>query len=266
LKVRVNKTDASDAIGIAQAGRIACSVVSKVHLKTLECQSLQSRLAIRRCVIRSRVAAVNLLCRQLEVYGGRIAKAKQSLQLRHQVEAELRKLFGKAVTPLRNELLRLLDQCERLRAYQNTLDRDLFRLCSEHEICRRFLEIPGVGPICALTFYASVGDPHRFKRAADVGPYFGLVPKLYQSGLTSRLGRISKQGNRDARTILVNAGMAFMRCSSPECPLRTWAERIERERGRQKARVALARKLAIVMLAMWKKGENYKLSGSPGPI
>lgn len=67
------------------------------------------------------------------------------------------------------------------------------------------MKIPGVGPICALTFYATVGEPHRFARSETIGSYFGLAPTLRQSGQTSRIRRISKMGNKAARTLLVSA-------------------------------------------------------------
>jgi transposase len=118
------------------------------------------------------------------------------------------------------------------------------------------MEIPGVGPICALTFYAAVGEPDRFRKNADIGCYFGLTPKLHQSGLVRRSGRISKMGNKEARTMLIAASTHFMRVNS-ETRILAWAKQLELRRGRRKSRVALARKLASVMLAMWKKGERY---------
>jgi transposase len=227
-------------------------------MKSLECQSLQTRLTIRRNVIRQRVAGVNLLCRQIELYGGRISKS--TVQLRKKVEAELKNLFGKNPTPLTSELLRLLNHCELLIAEERRIDLDMTRLSLENDVCLRFMGIPGVGPICALTFFAVVGEPHRFKRTTDIGSYLGLVPRLHQSGLTSRLGRISKMGNRALRTLLVHSSVVFMRWAPADSSLRSWATNVERRCGKGKARVALARKLAIVMLAMWKTGSTFELS------
>jgi transposase len=257
LKARRNKTDAGDASGIAEASRIGASMISKVYLKTLEGQSLQSRLAIRRHLIRERVAAVNLLCRQIELYGGRVRRSPRAAHLRENVEVEMRKVFGKNATPLTADLDRLLAHCEGMIAYQDVLDRQLEDVASESEVCRRFMEIPGVGPICALTFYAAIGEPHRFRRSADVGAYLGLTPKLHESGLTSRIGRISKMGNRAARSLLTHASIRLM-SSLSDCELRSWASQIEQRRGRPRARIALARKLAVMMLAMWKSGESYQ--------
>lgn len=260
LKIRRNKTDAGDAIGIAQAARLGATLVSKVHLKDLECQALQSRLIIRQQLIRQRVATINLLCRQIELLGGRISKAARSGQLRRQVQEQLSSLFGRTHSQLRSDLGTLLDHAERLIVQQTDLDQELKKLAFQNEVCRRFMDIPGVGPICALTFYALIGDPTRFERARDVGPYLGLTPVLKQSGLTRRVGRISKMGSQAARTRLVTSSVQFMRVSNSDSALKRWALDLEARCGRKKSRVALARKLAIVMIAMWKKGESYRSS------
>jgi len=257
LRVRRNKTDAGDANGIAEAGRIGAAAVSKVYLKTLEGQSLQSRLTIRRQLIRERVAAVNLLCRQFELFGGRITGCTKCAPLRQKAEAEIRKLFGRTPSAIASDLQYLIERCAQLMAYQDEVDQALKRFALGNELCRRLMQIPGVGPICALSFYATIGDPDRFPRSTDVGSYLGLTPRLHQSGTTSRSGRISRMGNRALRGLLVQAGVVFMRCS-PETRLRSWTSAVERRRGRGRARVALARKLAIIMLTMWKKGESYQ--------
>lgn len=258
LRVRRNKTDEGDAQGIAEAGRIGASVVSKVFVKSMECQLLQSRLSVRKHLISSRVRSTNLLRNQLEQYGGRVRCDARSPRLRETVELEIKKLFGRISTPLVTELQSLLDHCERLLAQQQALDKDLKQRANEIEICRRMMGIPGVGPICALTFYATVSEPHRFSRTAKIGSYLGMVPTLRQSGQSSRSGRISKMGNKSARALLVCASTQFMKWGDPRSELHVWATGIEQRRGRGRARVALARKLAVIMLAMWKSGATYR--------
>jgi len=128
-----------------------------------------------------------------------------------------------------------------------------------------FMEIPGVGPICALTFYSAIGEPTRFRKTSGVGPYLGLTPSLHQSGLSMKLGRISKMGNKAARTLLVGAGVSLMKAKNADGRLGSWAAGVEQSGGRARARVALARKLATVMLAMWKSGEHYVPAAIDGP-
>ena len=120
------------------------------------------------------------------------------------------------------------------------------------------MTIPGVGPICALTFMSAIDEPHRFTTTSDIGSFLGLTPKLYQSGLTARFGRISKMGHTAARTALVQSSVRFMKTNKHEQDyLRDWTLRTAQRRGKAKARVALARKLAVIMLSMWKTGRSY---------
>jgi transposase len=257
LRVRRNKTDAGDANGIAEAARISASLVSKVYLKSLASQSLQSCLAIRRHLVRQRVAAINMLGRQFEVFGGRLRGKLQNAQLGSAVDAEIRKLFRNESSALVVQLRYLGDHCERLIAYQRIIDRELKHAAHENEVCQRLMEIPGVGPLCALTFYAAVDNPHRFSRSADIGSYFGLAPRLHESGLISRKSRISKMGNKSVRSLLVHAAGLHLRYCRPDSAVREWTLRLEKRRGRLPSRVALARKLAVIMLAIWKSGGHF---------
>lgn len=258
LRVRRNKTDAGDANGIAEAARIGSSLVSRVYLKDLDNQCLQSRLTIRRHLIRHRVAVSSMIGRLIEQFGGRLRPTKAKGQLRRFVQAEIRKIFRDEPRALTAELRYLVDLHERLEAHQRDIDRDLTREALNNEVCRRFMEMPGVGPICALNFYAAVGDPHRFLRTSEIGSYFGLTPSLHQSGLTSRVGRISKMGNRSVRALLVQAAVGFLQFGKSDSDLKSWAREVEGRRGKPRARVALARKIAVVMIAMWKGGSRYE--------
>ena len=257
LRARRNKTDAGDARGIAEAGRISVSLVSKVYLKSLDSQALQSRLAIRRHLIRQRVAAVNLLGRQIELYGGRLRCLAKRLNFRPAAEAQIRQIRPTCSNAVTEQLRYLADHCERLLEYQRSVDRELGKIARGNDVCRRLMEIPGVGPICALTFYAAVDDPLRFSRSTDVGSYFGLAPRLHESGLTVKKPRISKMGNRHVRGLLVQAASMYIIYCKQDSGLRDWALRLQDRLGRTPSRVALARKLAVIMLAIWKSGDRF---------
>lgn len=256
LRVRRNKTDAGDALGIAHAGRIASPLVSRVHLKSLECQSIACRLKIRRHLIKARMDAVSIVRRQLELFGVRIAPGSPAT-FRSRVDKALRATFGPAPDPLAADLRLLLDHIEGLCTKKIGFDHALKSLALGTDVCRRLMEIPGVGPICALSFYAAVGEPGRFRRASDIGPYLGLTPRLHQSGLVQQSGRISRMGNAMARGLLIQSSLRFMRSCEPQSRFRAWTSGIEARRGKGKSRVALARKLATVMIAMWKKGTPF---------
>jgi transposase len=119
------------------------------------------------------------------------------------------------------------------------------------------MAIPGVGPICALSFRTAVDDPRRFKRSRDVGAYFGLTSKRWQSGSSIDIqGRISKAGDGDVRRALYEAASALLTRYEGKSALKSWGLKIAR-RCHKKAVVAVARKLAVIMHAMWRDGTFY---------
>lgn len=120
------------------------------------------------------------------------------------------------------------------------------------------MTIPGVGQLTALAFTAAVDDPERFRRSRDVGPYLGLVPRRYQSGEVDYTGSISKCGDRRVRTLLYEAANVMLtRCRRP-LKLKDWALAIAQRSTMRKARIALARRLAIIMHAMLRQGTEFK--------
>jgi len=127
-------------------------------------------------------------------------------------------------------------------------------------VCRRLMTVPGVGPIVALSFVTAVDDPTRFSTPEDIGAYFGLTPKQYQSGETDIRGGISKRGDLMTRTHLVQAATVLLTRSGKWSALRAWGMKIAKRRGLTKARIAVARKLAIVLHRIWISGENFRWS------
>jgi transposase len=146
---------------------------------------------------------------------------------------------------------------EDLRSHIWDMDRKMRTMAASIPVCARFQTIPGVGTITALSFYSAVGDPYRFRSNRDVGPYLGLTPNLYQSGATARRGRISRYGNKLTRSHLITAATVLLRTIKTESSLRTWGLRLATKIGFLKARVAVARKLAVIMMAMWKTGASF---------
>jgi transposase len=125
------------------------------------------------------------------------------------------------------------------------------------EDAQRLMTAPGVGPVVAACFLLAVRDPSRFDSGRQVGAYLGLVPSLYQSGQTNRRGRITKHGNRQARWALTIAANALLRSCAPSA-LRDWGRGLAERIGRKKAVIAVARKLAAVLWAMWRNGREFE--------
>jgi transposase len=129
-------------------------------------------------------------------------------------------------------------------------------LVARDELCRRFMAIPGVGPVSALTLSAAIDDPSRFRRSRDVAAYFGLTSKRWQSGASIDVpGRISKAGDPHVRRALYEAASAMLTRYKGKTALKSWGQKIAK-RCQKKSVVAVARKLAVIMHAMWRDGSR----------
>ena len=119
------------------------------------------------------------------------------------------------------------------------------------------MTVPGVGPVTALTFCSAVDDPTRFSRSRAVRAHFGLTPKRYQSGETDRVGHISKQGDGLARQALYEAANVLLTRASKWSALKAWGMAVAKQAGMRRAKVAVARKLAVVLHRMWRDGTEF---------
>jgi transposase len=137
------------------------------------------------------------------------------------------------------------------------IDADIRRMTKASEACRRLMTIPGVGQLTALAFVAAVDDPTRIRKSRDVGAYLGLVPKRHQSGEVDYVGGISKCGDRRVRTLLYEAANVMLTRYKGQLKLKDWAFGIARRSTMRKARIALARRLAIIMHAMLRDGTEF---------
>jgi transposase len=110
---------------------------------------------------------------------------------------------------------------------------------------------PGVGPVISLAFMATVDDPDRFEKSKAIGAHLGLTPRIYQSGEIDRSGQISKCGDRMMRHLLYEAASALMTRTRKWSWLRAWGLAVAKRRGMERATVAVARKLAVIMHRIW---------------
>ena len=131
----------------------------------------------------------------------------------------------------------------------------VIKFVAGHELCRRFMQIPGVGPVAALSFVTGIDDPSRFRRSRDVAAYFGLTSRRWQSGSSVDVqGRISKAGDPDVRRALYEAASALLTRFKRKDKVKSWGLSIAKRSSHRKATVAVARKLAVIMHAMWVDG------------
>jgi len=167
-------------------------------------------------------------------------------ELASEVPAEIRLAIAPAVEMIRDLSKRIEECSSRL---EESMESD--------EDAQRLMTVPGVGPVVAACFLLAVRDPARFESGRQVGAYLGLVPSLYQSGQTNRRGRITKHGNRQTRWALAIAANALLRTRRPSA-IRDWGRKLAERIGRKKAVIAIARKLAAVLWAIWRNKISFE--------
>lgn len=152
----------------------------------------------------------------------------------------------------------LLDVRRKLRQNFAALHHKLLAIARDDEVCRRLMSIPGVGPVVSLAYAATIDIPARFRNSKAVGPILGLTPALHESGESRRVGGISLCGDGMMRTLLYEAAQTLLTRVTKWSWLKAWAMGVARRRGQQKAIVALARRLAVIMHRIWSDGTQFR--------
>jgi transposase len=245
-----NKTDAKDALGIAHIMRTGW--FRQAHIKTESCYRIRLLLVQRRNLKRKFLDIENTIRHSLKAFGIRLGKVGRG----GFEEAVREAIADDAMT------VGLMECMLRARAALWTeylvLNKLVVQLAMADELCRRFMAIPGVGPVTALSFSAAIDDPTRFRRSRDVAAYFGLTSKRWQSGTSIDVkGRISKAGDPDVRRALYEAASAMLTRFKGSDMIKSWGLKLAKTKCHAKARIAVARKLATVMHAMWRDGTFY---------
>ena len=250
LSARINKTDRNDARGIAQMMRVG--LFKAVHVKTPASQHRRLLLTSRKLLHRKIYDIENDLRGSLRNFGlkvGVVGAVKFEDRIRELVADH--PVVAAIVGPL-------LEARAVLRIQFAKLHRMLLELVRTDPICRRLMSAPGVGPIVALTFRTCVDNPARFSRSKCVGAHYGLTPRLYQSGEIARTGRISRCGDLMLRSSLYEAALVVLTGTGRWNSLKAWGIAVARRRGMQKAIVAVARKLAIILHRMWRDNTDFR--------
>ena len=249
------KSDRNDARGIAQLMRLGW--FRPVHCKSMSAQEARAVLTARKLVQTKLLDVENSLRGILRGFGLKVGKTtgRSFAERIHELVTGHPHLeaIGEALLSVRAVLLREFNAFEkRVRAMSRLNART-----------RLLMSTPAVGPIVALTYASAIDDPARFKSSKQVGPHFGLTPKKYQSGETDRSGRISKISDASVREALYQAAHVMLTKPVKGCSeLKGWAMRIARRAGMRKAKVALARKLAVILHRMLADGTPFNAAAA----
>ena len=249
LQAQINKTDRNDARGIAQMMRVG--LYRPVHVKTLHSQKLRMLLTHRKLLQSKAIAVENDLRGTLRNFGLKVGMAGAT-----KFEGRIKELIEN-LPDLAVLVEPLLIVRRVLREQIGVLHRRLLAVVRNDEVCRRLMTTPGVGPVVALTYRATVDVPARFRKSKSVGAVFGLTSAKYQSGEIDRSGRISRCGDEMMRVMLYEAAQSMLR-SKKWSWLKAWAMQIARRRGMKKAIVALARRLAVILHRIWVDGTEFR--------
>ena len=243
------KTDRKDARGIAQLMRLGW--FRPVHCKSAPAQETRALLTARKLLQSKHIDVEMSLRGVLRGFGLEVGSTTA-----RSFAARIRELVAghPALTAVAEALLAAR---EVLGTQLRGLEGRLRNRAREDERARLLMTTPGVGVIVALTYVAAIDDPGRFRSSKAVGAHFGLTPKKYQSGETDVTGRISKVGDAGVRTALYEAANVILTRPVKGSALKSWAARLANRAGLRKAKVALARKLAVVLHRMLVDGTPF---------
>ena len=245
-----NKTDRNDARAIAQI--IRTGWFRAVHVKSSASRSWRALLTARRMVLnklRDIENGVRALLREAGLKLGTPGRKQFAGRVR-ELTADNPVLAGLA-EPLLTIIATMTHELAQL-------TRRVLDVVRDEPTCRRLMGVPGVGPLTALAFRATIDQPGRFRRSRDVGAHLGLPPKRYQSGETDVQGGISRCGDELARTALYEAAHSLLIRCQRWSTLRAWGMKVAKQRGMARARVAVARKLAVILHRIWVDGSDFR--------
>ena len=249
LSMQINKTDENDAEGIATLMRV--DWYREVQVKSLSSHADGAVLAGRALLVEQRCALENQIRGLLKNFGLRVKATKgrafgETVAELSQKEAMLGDIVG-----------HLLEAWKGHRQEIAFLTRQIELQVRKDATCRLLMTAPGVGPITALTYRATIDDPRRFRHSATVGAYIGLTPRRYRSGEIDRQGHISLMGDGLLRRYLYEAANVVLTRSSGSNALKSWGLKVAKRIGMKKARIAVARQLAVILHRMWRDGTEF---------
>jgi transposase len=252
LSAMTVKTDRRDARGMAQLLRMGW--FRPVHAKSAGSQEVRALLVARK-QLQHKLTDIELSIRGiLRGFGLKVGKVTDK-----SFEVRIRKLItGHPMLEQIAEAM-LVARATLLEQF-NKLHKAVLKIARHDDICRRFMTTPSVGAIVAITYKSALDNPHRIKKSRNAGPLFGLTPKRYQSGETDVTGGISRVGDEMVRTALYEAANVLLSRVTRFSALKHWGLEVAKRRGSKRAKVAVARKLAVILHRMWIDGSTFRWS------
>jgi transposase len=249
LSMQINKSDRNDAVGLARI--MQCGWYKEVQVKRLSCHEMRAILNSRAQLIKIRMDLENQIRGLLKNLGLIVGKARGNV-FRNRVEQLLSKndRLSAAILPL-------LQVRETVCSEAADLSKKLLAVARDNVDIRRSMTVPGIGPITALAFYTAIDDPERFRRSRSVGAYIGLTSRRHASGEIDWSGRVSKCGDPMLRSYLFEAAGVLLTRVPQWCKLKAWGHRLWKRIGFKKAKIAVARKLAVILHRMWRDETDF---------
>lgn len=262
--VRRDKTDRADTEALLEAHR--CGGIHAVPVKTVEQQMIQGLHRVRQQWQTTRVSRINLLRGLLREQGLAFPTGRTGY---HRLTAVIADPDTPVPALLRTTLAAVLDELRLATDHVHALDRQLAQLARTMPVTQRLQQIPGVGVITATALVGSVPHIHAFRRGRHFASWLGLTPRESSSGSRRTIGRMSKRGDTYLRTLLVHGARSALRAAQLRVTratpgtsaLQRWAVTVATRRGRNRAAVAFANKLARIIWAVWSRETDF---ASPG--
>src|SRR6478672_7384402 len=250
LSAMMVKTDRKDARGLPQLIRMGW--FRPVHAKSMGSQEVRALLVARKQLL-GRLIDVELSIRGiLRGFG-----LKVGVVTRKGFEPRIRELVTGQATLERNTTAMLLARAALKTEYEK-LHKAVLTIVREDAVCRRPMTVPSVGPLVAITYKSAMDDPNRIAKSKAAGALFGLTPKKYQSGEKDVTGGITRTGDEMVRTALYEAANVLLSRITRFSKLKRWGMDVAKRRGSKRAKVALARKIAVILHRMWIDGTTYR--------
>ena len=248
-----DKSDERDARMLGKLYRFDPTMIPEVHHRGIDAQSDLAVIKARKVLMESRQKLINHVRSMVKSFGERLTSCGAA--------SFAAKTWEEVPEALQPALKGVYTSIETLSEQINESEATIHRLCLKYPETELMRQIPGVGPLTALSFALVVEDPGRFRKSRQVGPFLGLTPKRDQSGESDKQLRITRSGDQALRTLLVNCATYILKDSSPDCDLKRAGLRISERggpRAKRTAKVAVARKLAVKLHRIWIDNASYE--------